>query len=89
MNDAEKRLKKMALASDLEITIRVGKSGLSESLISELDSQLKTRNLVKVKVNRGIADASSLKDELWIKMADGTSSNLILTRGNIAVFHRK
>ncbi|MBO58070.1 MAG: RNA-binding protein [Euryarchaeota archaeon] len=89
MTDVEKRLKKMALDPSLDITIRVGKSGLTESLISELDSQLRTRNLVKVKVNRGIADVSSLKDELWQKMAENTSSNIILKRGNIAVFHRK
>ena len=89
MTDVEKRLKKMALDPSLDITIRVGKSGLTESLISELDSQLRTRNLVKVKVNRGIADVSSLKDELWQKMAESTSSNIILARGNIAVFHRK
>ena len=42
-----KRLKKKALDPTLEVTIRVGKAGLTESLISELDTQLKSRKLVK------------------------------------------
>ncbi len=89
MNDVDKRLKKKALDPTLEVTIRVGKSGLTESLISELDSQLKSRKLVKVKVNRGLSNDSTDRLQLWQMLADNTSSNLIVTRGNIAVFHRK
>ena len=88
MTDKQKRLRKMALDPQLDITIRVGKSGLTESLISELDAQLSSRIMVKAKVNRGIADVSSLRDELWEKMAESTSSKIIVTRGNVAVFHR-
>ena len=89
MNEAEKRLKKMALDPTLEVTVRVGKSGLTESLISELDAQLKSRKLVKAKVNRGLSSDSADRLQLWQTLADSTSSNLIFTRGNIAVFHRK
>ncbi|MDP6378569.1 MAG: YhbY family RNA-binding protein [Candidatus Thalassarchaeaceae archaeon] len=89
MNEADKRLKKMALNPTLEVTIRVGKSGLTESLISELDAQLKSRKLVKAKVNRSLSNDSADRLQLWQMLADSTSSNLIITRGNIAVFHRK
>ncbi|MDP7312972.1 MAG: YhbY family RNA-binding protein [Candidatus Thalassarchaeaceae archaeon] len=89
MNEEEKRLKKMALDPTLEVTVRVGRSGLSESLISELDAQLKSRKLVKAKVNRGLSNDSADRLQLWQMLADSTSSNLIITRGNIAVFHRK
>ena len=89
MNEAEKRLKKMAVDPTLEVTVRVGKSGLSESLISELNAQLKSRKLVKAKVNRGLSNDSADRLQLWQMLADSTSSNLIFTRGNIAVFHRK
>tara|TARA_Y100000310_G_scaffold292412_1_gene321136 strand:- start:654 stop:923 length:270 start_codon:yes stop_codon:yes gene_type:complete len=89
MNEADKRLKKMALNPTLEVTLRVGKSGLTESLISELDAQLKSRKLVKAKVNRSLSNDSADRLQLWQMLADSTSSNLIITRGNIAVFHRK
>ncbi|MDP6741604.1 MAG: YhbY family RNA-binding protein [Candidatus Thalassarchaeaceae archaeon] len=89
MNKVDKTLKKMALNPALEVTIRVGKSGLTESLISELDAQLKSRKLVKAKVNRGLSNDSADRLQLWQMLADSTSSNLIITRGNIAVFHRK
>ena len=89
MNEADKGLKKMALNPTLEVTIRVGKSGLTESLISELDAQLKSRKLVKAKVNRSLSNDSADRLQLWQMLADSTSSNLIITRGNIAVFHRK
>ncbi len=89
MNKVDKTLKKMALNPALEVTIRVGKSGLTESLISELDAQLKSRKLVKAKVNRSLSNDSADRLQLWQMLADSTSSNLIITRGNIAVFHRK
>ncbi len=89
MTEVDKRLKKRALDPELEVTIRVGKSGLTESVISELDSQLKSRKMVKAKVNRGLSNDSDDRLQLWQMLAESTASNLIVTRGNIAVFHRK
>ena len=88
MNNTEKKLKKQALNSSLEVTIRVGKSGLTESVVDELDSQLKSRTMVKAKLNRGLADDSADRQNLWQMLAEQTSSKLILIRGNIAVFYR-
>lgn len=84
----EKRLKKQALNPSLEVTIRVGKSGLTESVVDELDSQLKSRSMVKAKLNRGLAEDSADRQNLWQLLAEQTSSKLILMRGNIAVFYR-
>lgn len=84
----EKRLRKQALNPALEVTIRVGKSGLTDSVVDELDSQLKSRTMVKAKLNRGLADDSADRKKLWQALAEQTSSTLILTRGNIAVFYR-
>ncbi|HJL59886.1 MAG TPA: YhbY family RNA-binding protein [Candidatus Thalassarchaeaceae archaeon] len=89
MTEVDKRLKKRALDPELEVTIRVGKSGLTESVISELDSQLKSRKMVKARVNRGLSNDSDDRLQLWQMLAESTASNLIVTRGNIAVFHRK
>jgi RNA-binding protein YhbY len=44
--------------------------------------------MVKVKLNRGLADDSADRQNLWQMLAEQTSSKLILMRGNIAVFYR-
>ncbi|MBT4059699.1 MAG: YhbY family RNA-binding protein [Euryarchaeota archaeon] len=88
MKDVDKRLKKRALDPSIEVTMRVGKSGMTESVVDELDSQLKSRIFVKAKLNRGLAEDSDDKRELWEMLAEKTNSTLVVMRGNIAVFHR-
>jgi RNA-binding protein YhbY len=89
MDIVDKRIRKRALDPNLEVTIRVGKSGMTESVVSELNSQLKSRNFVKAKLNRGLADDSDDRKNLWQMLAESTNSTLVVTRGNVAVFHRK
>jgi RNA-binding protein len=88
MAGVDKRLRKRALDPTLEVTIRVGKSGMTESVVNELDSQLKSRKFVKAKLNRGLADDSADRKNLWEMLADSTNSTLVVMRGNIAVFYR-
>ena len=88
MVEEDKRLRKRALDPTLEVTIRVGKSGLTDSVVSELNSQLKSRTMVKAKLNRGLADDSADRQSLWQMLAEQTSSKIIIMRGNIAVFYR-
>ncbi len=88
MSEITKRIKKMALDPSLQVTVRVGKSGLTETLINELNSQLSSKKLVKAKVNRGLAEDSADRKNLWDKLAEETNSTLVVMRGNVAVFHR-
>ncbi len=88
MVEVDKRLRKRALDPTLEVTIRVGKSGLTDSVVSELNSQLKSRTFVKAKLNRGLADDSADRKNLWQMLADSTNSTLVVMRGNVAVFYR-
>ena len=53
--DIPSGIKRKALDNTLEITIRIGKQGLNESIIEELKQQLVKRKLVKMKVNQGVA----------------------------------
>ncbi len=73
-------------AHDLDVTVWVGKSGL-ESVVDELDDQLKNRDLVKVKFLRA-ARAGSSTDEKAADLADRVDAELIDTRGHTAVLHR-
>ena len=45
----------------LPVTVRIGKSGVTDALIVELDGQLSSRSLVKAKVNRGLFERNDLK----------------------------
>ena len=79
-------IKRNAMDSSLEITIRVGKLGINDSVIDELKQQLKKRKLVKIKVNQGIANGASERKELFSLISSSSESTLVFQRGNIAVF---
>ena len=67
-------------------SVRVGKSGLSETLIEEIRQQLASRQLVKIKVNKGLFEQRS---RIWSYLANETGSVLVLQRGNIGVLWRR
>ena len=84
--DIPNTIKRNAMDSSLEITIRVGKLGINDSVIDELKQQLKKRKLVKMKVNQGIANGSSERKDLFSSISSSSESILVFQRGNIAVF---
>ena len=49
-----KRVIDSAKSNDLSVTLRVGKDGLTEAVVMELKDQLKSRELVKLKINKGV-----------------------------------
>ncbi len=59
MSDIPKNIKKLALSRDFKPTIRIGKSGITENLISEITDQLSTKSLVKIKINKGLFEKSA------------------------------
>ena len=67
-------IKKRALDNSLEITIRVGKQGINESLIIELKQQLSKRKLVKMKINQGIASNSDERKLLFETVSSHSES---------------
>jgi len=79
-------IKKNALDKNLEITIRVGKLGLNDSLVDELKQQLLKRKLVKMKINQGVASSASDRKELFDSISSESGSILVHQRGNTAVF---
>jgi len=81
------KVRKAANDPQLKVTIRVGKSGITDNLVAEINSQLEVRSLVKIKANKGLFD-SQAKAEVWIYLCEKTSSKLAIARGNIAVLWR-
>lgn len=87
MSDIPANIRRQALSREMQPTVRIGKSGITEALYVEIKGQLKTRTLVKIKANRGLFDRDAIK-EVWNHLAEETSSILVVSRGNIAVLWR-
>ena len=86
MSSIPNHIKRMAMDRDLLVSVRVGRNGLTEAIVEELNDQLNKRNLVKVKANRGVLEGSNERMGLFFEMAESTQSTLVFQRGNVAVF---
>ena len=87
LSEVPKRIIKLASSDELAITLRIGKEGLGENIVSELNSQLNSNILVKVKVNKYIYDRKG-KADCWAELSKLTNSKLVMAKGNVAVFYR-
>lgn len=75
-----------AMGSTMEPLVLVGKSGVSESLILQLDEALETRELVKVKVlNNCAQDLTEIGQLLEVQ----TSSERVQTIGHTFLYYRR
>jgi len=71
---------------ELDATLRVGKGGV-DSVVDELDSQLESTDLVKVKFLRS-ARGGTTTEELADELAERTNAEVVQTRGHTGVFQR-
>ena len=78
-----------AKSRDLQTTIRVGKGGLSESVMNEVREQLDSKPLVKIKLNRGVAGEKYARLGIIAEIEEKTNSHAIFVRGNVAVLWRR
>lgn len=71
----------------LEPTIWIGKNGVTEELLGQISAQLKSRQLVKVKVHSGQAK-SQRTDLVARRVSESTGSTLIDVRGRTFTIYR-
>ena len=76
-----------AKSRDFRPSVRIGNSGLSETVMDEIRQQLRSRSLVKVKVNKGLFEREQ-RSAVWAQIAEQSDSTLVLQRGNIGVLWR-
>ncbi|MGB0611990.1 MAG: YhbY family RNA-binding protein [Poseidonia sp.] len=76
-----------AKSRDFRPSVRIGKSGLSETVMDEIRQQLRSRSLVKIKVNKGLFEREQ-RSAVWAQIAEQSNSTLVLQRGNIGVLWR-
>ena len=83
--DVPRRIKNLAKSQDLEVSARIGRSGITEPLITELSEQLTRNHLVKEKANKGTTSDRQQRGSLFSEVAELTNSTLVFQRGNVAV----
>jgi len=89
MSNIPSHIRKMAHDRNFKVTLRIGRSGLSEAMYVELDAQLKKRKVVKVKLNKGLIDERDDRKEVFQEIADNVRATLVDARGNVAIYWRK
>lgn len=72
----------------LETTVKVGKTGITGSLIKEIKLQLNKRKLIKIKLTKGALEAKN-KKELAKELAEKTNSELVKAVGFVVILKKK
>ncbi len=71
------------------VTINVGKNGVTENLINEINFQLEKRGAVKVRMLRNFRESSGRhKKELANEIASKVNGKLVDFRGFVLTFER-
>ena len=74
-------------ANLIDPILKIGKNGVTDTLIEELNKQIKAKKLVKVRVLKSAEEGQDLKS-IAEKIASATRSILIEVRGRIVVLYR-
>lgn len=74
------------LAHPLSPIVRVGKGGVTESVIAETKKSLDSHELIKVRIE---VDDSSERKEMAASLATATDSHIAGTIGKIAILYRE
>ncbi len=80
------RKKLRAQAHSLKPVVTIGQSGLTATVLAELEIALDHHQLIKVKIRN---DDRDLRKQIGDQVADQTQATLIQRIGQITVFYRK
>jgi RNA-binding protein len=89
MSQVPAGIRRMAHDREFKVTLRIGRSGLTDAMFEELDAQLRSRKVVKVKMNKGLVEERSQRTIVFEEIAERTNSILVDARGNVAIYWRK
>ena len=78
---------KEAKNRDLLVSIRIGREGVTESLIKELDSQLRSKTIIKLKANKQILGSSEERKVVFSDIANSTNSFLVFQQFSCKYHH--
>ncbi|ATW25471.1 ribosome assembly RNA-binding protein YhbY [Candidatus Formimonas warabiya] len=75
-----------AMGTGIDPIFQIGKGGMNENLLKQLDDALEARELIKVKV---LANSEELPKEVAGEIADATGSELVQVIGKNMLFFRQ
>lgn len=84
---SKERAKLRAQANSLDAIIQIGKEGISENLITQIDDTLDVRELIKIRVH--LETAPEAPKDLAYKIAQRLEAEVIQVIGGIIVLYRK
>lgn len=79
---SKKELMNRALSA---MTLNIGKDGINENVIEEIKRQLKSKEILKLRFAKGIANE---KESYIDNIIAETKSKLIDLRGNVAIIYK-
>ncbi len=69
-------------------TILIGKNGVSQELLEEIEKQLEKKEMVKVKILKSALGEKETK-EIAFKITEQTESSLVEVRGHTFILYKK
>ncbi|HHV24809.1 MAG: YhbY family RNA-binding protein [Methanosarcina sp.] len=85
--EKEKLYRLKAQANQLSPILNIGKNGVTDTLIEELNKQIKANRLVKIRVLKSAEEGKDL-EAIAEEIAAATRSTLIEIRGRTVVLYR-
>lgn len=85
--EKEKLYRLKAQANQLSPILNIGKNGVTDTLIEELNKQIKANRLVKVRILKSAEEGKDL-NAIAEEIAAATRSTLIKIRGRTVVLYR-
>jgi RNA-binding protein len=86
--DLKRRLR--ADGQGLQATVHVGRGGVDEGLVAEMDAQLKRHHLVKVRIQRGAAGGDrQAEGDLAEDLVSALGAELVERRGHTVLIYRR
>jgi len=83
----KKRFVKRML-TEAQPTIWIGKSGVSETMLKEVEKQLDKNKMVKVRILESALAENNAK-QIALKVAEQTESSLVEVRGHIFMLYKR
>lgn len=84
---SKERAQLRAKANPLEPIIQIGKEGVTDNLITQIDDTLDTRELIKIRVH--LETAPDAPREFADELADALGADVIQVIGGVIVLYRK
>ncbi len=85
MLTSKERARLRGLANELPVIIQVGKGGVSDNLIRQIDTALEARELIKIRLLQNVDEEPQ---EMARVLANLTQAEVVQTIGKVIVLYR-